>query len=88
MLEREVTIPNKWGLHARAAWQLADLSSRFRSEITIENRNHRGDAKSILEILLLSAEMGSRVKVRVEGEDEAKALSEVVQLIENGFYES
>lgn len=88
VLERAVTIPNKWGLHARAAWQLADLSNRFCSEITIENGNHRGNAKNILEILLLAAEMGSQVMVRVQGEDEDKALSEVVQLIENGFYES
>lgn len=88
MREQEVMIPNKWGLHARAAWQLADLSNRFHSEITIENQNHRGNAKNILDILLLSAEMGSQITVRVQGEDEEKALSEVIQLIEQGFYET
>ena len=88
MREQEVSIANNWGLHDRAAWQWDALSNRFCSEITIENRNHRGNAKNIVEILLLSAEMGSQIKVRVQGEDEDKALWEVVQLIENGFYET
>lgn len=83
-----MTILNKWGLHARAAWMLADLSGRFVSDIFIKNGNHRGNAKVITDILMLAAEKGSRVTLQVEGEDEEAAFQELQKLIQNGFYEA
>jgi phosphocarrier protein len=88
VLETELTIPNKWGLHARAAWLLAELSGRFASDVVIANENHQGNAKTVTEILLLAAEQGSRVTLRVEGEDEETAFREIETLIRKGFYES
>lgn len=87
-IEREVEIVNRLGLHARAAAKLVHMASAFDSQITIERDGERVDAKSILGILLLAAAQGTRITVRVEGDDADEAITAVTGLIADRFQEA
>jgi phosphocarrier protein len=78
MIEREVVIGHRLGIHARAAAKLVQLSSQYQSTIVLfrtdATKTVEADARSILSILLLSAAFGSKVGIRAEGEDEDQAM--------------
>lgn len=87
MIEREVQIVNRLGLHARAAAKLVHASGAFRSRITLVKDGEEVDAKSILGILLMAAAQGSWLTIRCDGQDEEEAMQAVTGLIANRFDE-
>ena len=87
MQERELTIMNRLGLHARAAVKLVSLSSRYASSVVLVANGRRANARHFIAVLMLSAGMGSVVSIRVSGPDEAEAMTAVTRLISNGFGE-
>lgn len=87
MVEREIEVVNRLGLHARAAAKLVHLASGFRSRVQLVADDEEVDAKSILGILLLAAGQGSRLIIRCDGEDEAEALAAVHDLFADRFGE-
>ena len=87
MIRREVRIPNKLGLHARAAARFVHTSSRFRSRITIGRGSRVMDGKSILGILLLAAAQGTWIELSADGEDEVAAMDSLAALVGGGFGE-
>lgn len=87
MVEREVEIVNRLGLHARAAAKLVHTAGRFQSQVKLIKNGEEVDAKSILGILLLAAGQGSRLQIRCEGADEEEAIQAVTHLISSGFEE-
>ncbi len=87
MLEREIEITNKLGLHARAAAKLVKVAGGFTSSIEIEKQEQRVNAKSIMSVMMLAASRGNTIKLFVEGDDQTDAMASVVELIENKFGE-
>lgn len=87
MIEREVEIVNRLGLHARAAAKLVHLAAGFQSSIHVAKDGESVDGKSILGLLLLAAAQGSTIVLRCEGEDEDQAMAALVGLIEGRFEE-
>ena len=87
MIERDIEIKNKLGLHARAAAKLVHTSARFHSDVKIRKGEEEVDGKSILGILLLAAGRGSSIHVRVEGDDERDALEAIEKLVDGKFDE-
>lgn len=87
MIEREVEIVNRLGLHARAAAKLVQTAGSFDSRLWLVKDGEEVDAKSILGILLLAASQGTRVTLRAEGEDEDAAIDAVSRLIADRFHE-
>ena len=87
MIERDLEIKNKLGLHARAAAKLVHTAARFKSDIKIRKGDEEVDAKSILGILLLAAGRGAVITVRAAGDDEGDALNAVQELIDRKFDE-
>ena len=87
MVEKEITIKNKLGLHARAAVRFVNLANRFVSTVKIEKDGNEIDGKSILGILTLAATQGSRILLRVSGEDEREAMKALISLIKDKFQE-
>ncbi len=87
MIEREVEIVNRLGLHARAAAKLVHLAAGFSSSVQLGKDGEQVDGKSILGLLLLAAAQGSTVVLRCEGEDEQEAMAALVELIEGRFEE-
>jgi phosphocarrier protein HPr len=87
LIQREVRVVNRLGLHARAAARFVHTANRFRSRITVARDGRAMDGKSILGILLLAASQGTRLLVSAEGEDEAPAVEALAALVDGGFGE-
>jgi phosphocarrier protein len=87
MIERELIVSNRLGLHARATAKLVQLLSQFRSACTLTAKGREVNAKSIMGVMLLAAGQGTPVKLRVEGEDEQAAADAVAALFERRFDE-
>lgn len=87
VIERDVEIINRLGLHARAAAKLVHLAGRYRSRVSLVQDGEVVDAKSILGVLLLGAGQGSRLTLRCEGEDEEAAAGALDALIAGRFEE-
>ncbi|MBW8823729.1 MAG: HPr family phosphocarrier protein [Xanthomonadales bacterium] len=88
MIEREIPVINKLGLHARASAKLVQTTAPFKSRIMLSARGREIDAKSIMGVMMLAAGVGSTVVVRVDGEDADAALAAVVDLFARRFDES
>ena len=82
-----VVIPNKLGLHARAAAKLVSTASGFSSQVYLERNGNRINGKSIMGVMMLAASQGSEVTVIAEGDDEDQALAALLDLINGGFGE-
>lgn len=87
MVEREVEIVNRLGLHARAAAKLVHLTGRFRCQVTLAADGQSVDGKSILGILLLASAQGSTLTIACDGPDESEALEAISTLIAERFGE-
>lgn len=87
MLDRELTVSNRLGLHARATAKLVQALSGFRCNATLSAKGREVNAKSIMGVMLLAAGQGTVVTVRVDGEDEAQAMEAVAALFERRFDE-
>jgi phosphotransferase system HPr (HPr) family protein len=88
MIETDIEIINKLGLHARAAAKLVSVATQFQSKIQIGRGERLIDAKSIMALLMLGAGKGSQLCLRVEGDDAEAAHAAVVALINNRFDEA
>jgi phosphocarrier protein HPr len=87
MLQEEIEIINKLGLHARASAKLTQLAGKFRSEVWMSRKQRRVNAKSIMGVMMLAAGKGSTVTLEVEGPDETECFSALKQLIGDKFGE-
>jgi phosphotransferase system HPr (HPr) family protein len=87
MIEREIVIVNRLGLHARAAAKFVHAANNFKSKITLSRDGRQIDGKSILGILMLAAAQGTALMLRIEGTDEREACQDLVSLVENKFGE-
>jgi phosphocarrier protein HPr len=87
MLEREIAVRNRLGLHARAAAKLVQLLSSFKAGAVLTCRGREVNAKSIMGVMLLAAAQGSTVLLRLDGPDEAAAMQAAVELFDRCFDE-
>jgi phosphocarrier protein len=87
MIQREIEIINKLGLHARASAKLTQLAAKFQSEVWLSRNARRVNAKSIMGVMMLAAGKGSKVTLEAEGTDEQACFNALVELIENKFGE-
>jgi phosphocarrier protein HPr len=85
--EATAEIKNRLGLHLRAASTLAQAAGRFSSQITVARGKNQVSAKSVTGLMMLGAEKGVKVKLRVEGDDAREALKTVLELFQQGFGE-
>ncbi|HLL10448.1 MAG TPA: HPr family phosphocarrier protein [Rubrivivax sp.] len=88
MVQTQIQISNKLGLHARASAKLTKLAGSFKSEIHLSRNGRRVNAKSIMGVMMLAAGVGTQIDIEVEGTDEAEAMAALRELIVNRFGES
>ena len=86
-VEKEITIVNRLGLHARPAAMFVRIASRFRCEIWVEKEGEQINGKSIMGLMMLAAGQGSKLQIRCEGPDADKAMEELEELINQKFNE-
>ena len=87
MIQQQITIINKLGLHARAAAKFVSCTSAFSSKIMVGSDGSMVDGKSIMSVMMLAAAKGTTLDLQVDGKDEEQALAALVELIENRFDE-
>jgi phosphocarrier protein len=87
VINQQLTLKNKLGLHARASAKLVSLASRFASRIEIKKSMKIANAKSIMNVMLLGAAFGDFLEFFIDGEDETSAFSAIEKLINDKFGE-
>jgi len=87
LIRRRVVVPNRLGLHARAAARFVHAASGFRSKVTVSRGEKTMDGKSILGLLLLAASQGAQIEITGDGDDEGPAIEALFALVESGFGE-
>ena len=88
MIERQATIVNQEGLHARPAARIVKLASTFTSEIELAKDGLDVNGKSIMGVMMLAAECGSSIIIRAKGPDAEQAVQALAELVESGFGET
>jgi phosphocarrier protein len=87
VVEREIAIPNKEGLHFRPIMQFVDIAQRFHAGVTVHCEDRRADGRSPMEMLMLVATHGTKVRVVAEGADAQECVAALAGLVESGFGE-
>jgi phosphocarrier protein HPr len=87
VLTRNVTVPNKRGLHARAAAKFVMLAERFDASVDVIRDGQSVPARSIMGLMMLWAGKGAVIELRAEGWDAKEALDALAALVESGFDE-
>ena len=80
-------IVNELGMHARSAAKIAELAQNAAAGIWIQRGEDRADAASIIDILTLGCEKGTRIKLSIEDPADSETLNEIFELISSGFGE-
>jgi phosphocarrier protein len=86
-IEKELTIINRLGLHARPSAMFVKICSRHKADIWVEKDGEQVNGKSIMGLMMLAAGQGSKLRVTCEGDDAEKALEEIEGLIQRRFDE-
>ena len=86
-MDRQVTIQNKLGLHARPAMQFVDVANQFQAVIKVWKGDQMVDGKSIMQMMMLAATAGTPLKIVAEGADAPGALDALEALVNNRFGE-
>jgi phosphocarrier protein len=87
MFQRDITVSNKLGLHARAAAKFVQVAGSFSSRIRLSRDGQTVDGKSILGLLTLAAAMGTQLRLEAEGRDAAEAVEALSELVKDKFGE-
>jgi len=87
MQQREVEIVNNLGLHARASAKLTQLAARYACEVSLSRNGRKVNAKSIMGVMMLAANKGSKVVLETDGDDEVVAIDALAALIADKFGE-
>ena len=87
VFETEVEIKNTDGLHMRPAMQFVDIANQFDSDITVSNNETNVDGKSIMEMSMLAATCGTKLKIKAEGPDAQEAINALRELVEQKHFD-
>jgi phosphocarrier protein HPr len=88
VIEREATIVNQEGLHARPAARIVRLANGFSAEIQLAKDGLEVNGKSIMGVMMLAAECGSSIIIRADGPDAEQAVQALAELVASGFGET
>ena len=84
---KDVTVVNDFGLHARSAAKIAKLAGDAVSKVWVQKDKERVDAGSILDILTLACEKGSKLTIIINDRSDMETLNHIVELVKSGFGE-
>ena len=87
MIERDVTVNNRAGIHARPAALIVQTAGKYKAHILFTKDGEEINAKSIMGIITLGAAYGSVISIRAEGSDEQDAVDALATLFQNRFEE-
>lgn len=82
MVEKQYTIIDEAGIHARPAAILVNAASKFESEVNLVHLEKKVNLKSILGIMSLGIANGAEFKINAEGTDEKDAINELEKVMQ------
>lgn len=82
MIKRSLVIQNKYGLHARPAAKFVEIASKYQSQVMLSKDGIEVNGKSIMGVLVLAAEKGSKIEISINGKDEEEAIEALAGLLE------
>ena len=82
-IEHTVEVRHKEGLHMRPAMEFVDCANRFVSRVSVRKGDQCVDGKSIMQMTMLAAVRGTRLKIIAEGEDAAQAVAALAKVLED-----
>jgi len=85
--QMEVEIKNADGLHMRPAMQFVDIASTFECDVIVSNSENSVDGKSIMQMSMLAATCGTKLKIRAEGADAQQAVDALRKLVEEKMFD-
>jgi len=85
MIEKEITLINESGLHARPAARFAKLASKFSADISILYKEKKYNAKSVMRVMTLGIPCGESFLLQIDGQDEEEALNQLEELLLHGL---
>jgi phosphocarrier protein len=88
VIQRDVHIVNRAGMHARPAAEFVKTAGRFAADITVEKDGLEVNGKSIMGVLMLAAEQGSCLRLSARGADAPAAVEALASLVNRGFEEA
>jgi phosphocarrier protein HPr len=86
-VEKDISIVNRLGLHARPAAMFVRIASRYRCDVWVAKEGEEVNGKSIMGLMMLAAGQGSKLHIRCQGADAEKAIAELEELIKAHFHE-
>jgi len=87
VIEKEITIVNKAGMHTRPASAIVRIAAKYKAEFFISKNGFEVNGKSIIGVMTLAAEQGSKLSLIFQGDDEKELSEEMVKFFEDGFGE-
>ena len=87
MIEKEVTIINQAGMHTRPASAIVKIAAKYKADFFISKSDFEVNGKSIIGVMTLAAEQGSKLTLRFSGSDEKELAEEMIDFFEKGFNE-
>ena len=87
MIQKEIVLLNKLGLHIRPAAQFTKIAAKYKADVYLIRDGMRVNAKSIMGVMMLAAGQGTKLTLECIGEDEEQLCNELMALIENKFHE-
>jgi len=87
VLHKPATIKNELGLHARSAAGIAEIARHSRGNVWVVKNEEKADASSIMDILTLVCEKGTKIRIVIEDAADTDILDAIVDLVDNGFGE-
>ncbi len=85
MIQRDVTITNSSGLHARPATFFIQKANTYRCNVWVVKDDRKVSAKSLLGVLSIGIAKGMTITRVADGEEEVSAIEGLTELIETGF---
>ena len=87
MIQQDIKIINRLGLHARPAAMIAQTAAQFSCDIQLSKDQVQVNAKTIMGVMMLAAELGSSLRLTADGSDEKEAAAAIQKLFEDKFNE-
>ena len=88
VVERELWVENRLGLHARPVAKITALAQSFDAEVTLEKDGELADARDLLAILAMDCPQGTRLVLKAIGPQAREAAMTIASLFARKFGET
>ncbi|MBL7152353.1 MAG: HPr family phosphocarrier protein [Phycisphaerae bacterium] len=71
----------------RPAMQFVDVANKFDCSVTVSSGETEVDGKSIMQMSMLAATVGTKLKIKAEGDDAEQLIDALRELVEEKMFD-